>query len=62
MLTSPPHPPSVQRRCRRQSGLPFDAKEYSQIKELWLDHIAAEHRGDIPGLLATLTTTASTRS
>lgn len=39
-----------------QSGLPFDAKEYAEIKDLWLDHIAAEHRGDIPGLLATLTT------
>jgi predicted ester cyclase len=38
-----------------QSGRPFDAKEYDQIKQLWLDHIAAEHRGDIPGLLATLT-------
>jgi predicted ester cyclase len=38
-----------------QSGRPFDAKEYSEIKELWLDHIAAEHRGDIPGLMATLT-------
>ena len=38
-----------------QTGLPFDAAEYHQVKELWLDHIAAEHRGDIPGLLATLT-------
>lgn len=38
-----------------QSGRPFDTKEYNEIKELWLDHIAAEHRGDIPGLLATLT-------
>jgi len=33
-----------------QSGQPFDAEEYNRIKELWLDHIAAEHRGDIPGL------------
>lgn len=38
-----------------QTGQPFDQKEYDVIKELWLDHIAAEHRGDIPGLLATLT-------
>ena len=38
-----------------QSGQPFDQVEYDRIKELWLDHIAAEHRGDIPGLLATLT-------
>lgn len=38
-----------------QAGQPFDAEEYDRIKELWLDHIAAEHRGDIPGLLATLT-------
>jgi predicted ester cyclase len=38
-----------------QSGRPFDQAEYNEIKELWLDHIAAEHRGDIPGLQATLT-------
>jgi len=38
-----------------QGGQPFDADEYNRIKELWLDHIAAEHAGDIPGLLATLT-------
>ncbi len=38
-----------------QSGQPFDPAEYERIKELWLDHIAAEHAGDIPGLLATLT-------
>lgn len=38
-----------------QAGHPFDQAEYERIKELWLDHIAAEHRGDIPGLLATLT-------
>lgn len=38
-----------------QSGQAFDEAEYNRIKELWLDHIAAEHRGDIPGLLATLT-------
>lgn len=38
-----------------QTGHPFDQAEYDRIKELWLDHIAAEHAGDIPGLLATLT-------
>lgn len=38
-----------------QTGQKFDETEYNRIKELWLDHIAAEHRGDIPGLLATLT-------
>lgn len=38
-----------------QTNQPFDEAEYQVIKNLWLDHIAAEHRGDIPGLLATLT-------
>ncbi|MFA5949092.1 MAG: ester cyclase [Hyphomicrobium sp.] len=38
-----------------QTRQPFGPADYEEVKTLWLDHIAAEHRGDIPGLLATLT-------
>jgi steroid delta-isomerase-like uncharacterized protein len=55
MLKSTRTLPPFNDGASEQSGRPFDAQEYSAIKELWLDHIAAEHRGDIPGLLATLT-------
>ena len=41
--------------AKYQTGQPFDKEEYDRIKELWLDHISAEHAGDIPGLMATLT-------
>jgi predicted ester cyclase len=55
MLTRPRTLPPFNDGADIQTGLPFDARDYDQIKQLWLDHIAAEHRADIPGLLATLT-------
>jgi predicted ester cyclase len=33
----------------------LDADEYKAIRQLWMDHSAAEDAHDIPGLMATLT-------
>ncbi len=50
-LVRPPFSDAAQEQLDR----PFDAVEYEAIKQLWLDHISAEHGGSIPGLMATLT-------
>ncbi|MGQ0673666.1 MAG: ester cyclase [Hyphomicrobium sp.] len=50
-LVRPPFADAAQEQLDR----PFDAREYDEIKQLWLDHISAEHAGSIPGLMATLT-------
>jgi predicted ester cyclase len=50
-LVRPPFAPAATEQMDR----PIAAAEHERIKQLWLDHITAEHAGSIPGLMATLT-------
>jgi predicted ester cyclase len=50
-LVRPPFADAAQEQMDRL----LDPAEYEAIKQLWLDHITAEHSGSIPGLMATLT-------
>ena len=53
MLTKTPPPFTA--AAREQAERSLEPQEYARIKQLWLDHITAEHSADIPGLMATLT-------
>jgi predicted ester cyclase len=50
-LVRPPFDSNAQEQFERAC----DPAEYQAIKQLWLDHITAEHSAHIPGLMATLT-------
>lgn len=47
--------PPFDANAQEQFDRPSDAEEYKAIRQLWLDHITAEHSAHIPGLMATLT-------
>ena len=47
--------PPFAEAAEEQLSRPCDLEEYEAIKQLWLDHITAEHAGSIPDLMATLT-------
>jgi predicted ester cyclase len=47
--------PPFDHNAQEQFDRPLDAEEYKAIRQLWLDHITAEHSAHIPGLMATLT-------
>jgi len=47
--------PDLRAAVVRQLRRPVDPDEYNAIRQLWIDHSAAEDARNIPGLLATLT-------
>lgn len=53
-MQTPSRPPFTD-VAQAQFDRPFDGNEYETIRQLWMDHITAEHAGSIPGLMATLT-------